>query len=264
MEQADRDDGRDRLRQDDRAEDPERARAVDHRRLVEVARDRHEVLAQQEDVVGVGEEVRDDQRQPRPVPAELGEDHVGRDEGHLERQDDRRDQDDEQDVLDREAEAGEAVGDDDARDTAPIVLRTAIAAVLNSSRGKFSCDQAVVKFANSGANVQAWVSVRQWPCQTIGVAAGSAGSTKVLCLATLRDQHQLLGRPVDRDFVDRVLLALVGRRSAAPPDRSVRRASTPGPAAGTPSSPCTAAAAGTALTRSIANMNREALPRNCR
>src|SRR6478735_2289946 len=65
--------------------------------------------------------------------------------------------------------------------TAPIVLRTAIAAVLNSSRGKFSCDQAVVKLATPGANVQDWVSVRQWPCQTIGVAAGSFGSTKVLC-----------------------------------------------------------------------------------
>ena len=70
----DRDDRRDRLRHDHRAQDPERARAVDHRGLVQVARDRHEVLAQQEDVVGVGEEVRDDQRQPGPVPAELGED----------------------------------------------------------------------------------------------------------------------------------------------------------------------------------------------
>ena len=46
----------------------------------------------------------------------------------------------------------------------------AIAAVLNSSLGKLSCDQAVVKLATSGANVHAWVSVRQRPCHSIGVA----------------------------------------------------------------------------------------------
>ena len=74
VEQADRHDGRDRLREDDRPQHPERARTIDHGRLVQVPRDRHEVLAQQEDVVGVGEEVGDDQRQPGAGPAERGED----------------------------------------------------------------------------------------------------------------------------------------------------------------------------------------------
>ena len=61
-----------------------------------------------------------------------------------------RDQDDEEHVLAREPEAGEAVGHERSTTvTAPIVLRTAIATVLNSSRGKLSCVQTVVKFANS-------------------------------------------------------------------------------------------------------------------
>ena len=155
--------------------------AIDHRGLVEVARDRHEVLAQQEHVVGVGEEVRDDQRQPRPVPAELGEDHVVRQERHLDRQDDRRDQDDEQDVLAREAEPGEAVGDEDADDTtAPIVLRTAIAGRVEQQPREVQLVQAVVKFVDLGCERPGLLSVRQRPSQTIGVAVGSFGSTNVL------------------------------------------------------------------------------------
>ena len=45
-EDRDRHDHRPGLRQDDRAQDPERAGAVDHRRLVVVARDREQVLPQ--------------------------------------------------------------------------------------------------------------------------------------------------------------------------------------------------------------------------
>ena len=55
-----------------------------------------------------------------------------------------------------------------------------MAAVLKSILGKFSCDQAVVKLATSGANVQACSSVRQRPSHTNGVAVGSAGSTATL------------------------------------------------------------------------------------
>ena len=53
-------------------------------------------------------------------------------------------------------------------------------AVLNSSRGKLSCDQTVLKLLSFGSNTQDCWSVRQAPCQTIGVWAASAGSTNVL------------------------------------------------------------------------------------
>ena len=45
-------------------ERPERPGAIHRGRLVHLARDRHEVLAHQEDVVGVGEERWQQQRQP--------------------------------------------------------------------------------------------------------------------------------------------------------------------------------------------------------
>ena len=43
---------------DDGPQDAEWPRAVHHRRLIQLARQGHEVLPEQEDVVGVGEEVR--------------------------------------------------------------------------------------------------------------------------------------------------------------------------------------------------------------
>ena len=112
VEKADGHDRRKCERQDDRSQDPEGACPVDHRGVVELARDRQEILAEEEHVERVGEEVRNDERQPRPVPAELREDRVGRDERDLEGQDDRGDQDDEQGVVEREPEPGEAIGDE--------------------------------------------------------------------------------------------------------------------------------------------------------
>src|SRR3954469_18933159 len=53
--------------------------------------------------------------------------------------------------------------------TAPIVLRSAIPAVLNSRRGKFSWFHAVVKLSTGGATAHAGERVRQWPCHSIRV-----------------------------------------------------------------------------------------------
>ena len=117
-------------------EHPERAGPVDRGRLVQVARDRQQVLAHQEHVVGVGEEGRDQQRQPRPHPAELHEQRVGRDEGH---------------GAGRKIVAISSVNSRPRpgnlnranpyatrvhESTVPIVPMTAIATVLNSRRGK--------------------------------------------------------------------------------------------------------------------------------
>ena len=117
-------------------ERPERAGAIDRRRLVHLARDRHEVLAHQEHVEGVGEERRHEQRQPGPDPAELDEDRVGRDDRHRGGQEDRRDEQQEQQVPAGEPEAGEAVGHERARDERPDHPDDARwRSVLNSSRG---------------------------------------------------------------------------------------------------------------------------------
>ena len=56
MEDRDRDDHRPGLGNDDRDEGAQRTRAVYGSRLVHLARNGQQVLAQQEDVVGVGEE----------------------------------------------------------------------------------------------------------------------------------------------------------------------------------------------------------------
>ena len=223
VEQADRGDRRHRQRQDDRAQDPERARAVDHRRLVEVARDRHEVLAQQEHVERVGEEVRDDQRQPRPGPAQLGE-HARTSGSSVtwNGQDDRRDQDDEQDVLAGEPEAGEPVGHEGRRQHgADACSGPRPRPVLNSSLGKLSCDQTVVKFVDLRTRTSTPAgSVRHAPCQTIGVWVGVRRVDERALRPALLDQHQVAIASVDRDAVDRVGLALVRSRRRRSRDRT--------------------------------------------
>ena len=64
--------------------------------------------------------------------------------------------------------------------TAASVLRIATVAVLKSSRGKFSCDQTLVKLSIWGEKVHAWVSVRQRPGHSMSAADASDGSTNVL------------------------------------------------------------------------------------
>src|SRR5436309_1962892 len=56
----------------------------------------------------------------------------------------------------------------------------AIAAVLKKMRGKFSWSHASEKFVGLGANVHAFVSVRQEPCHVMRPAAAFAGSTNLL------------------------------------------------------------------------------------
>ena len=130
VEQGHGGDRRDRLRDDDAAQDPERAGAVDHRGLVHLAWDRHEVLAQQEHVERVGEEVGDDERQPRPVPAEPREDHVLRQQRDLVRQDDRPEQDEEEEVPPGNRNRAKPYATRIDEKTAPIVLSSAIPTVL--------------------------------------------------------------------------------------------------------------------------------------
>ena len=66
--------------------------------------------------------------------------------------------------------------------TAPIVLRTATAAVLKSSLGKLRSVQTWAKFPRCTSKTHACSSVRQEPCQTIGVWVASVGSMNVLSL----------------------------------------------------------------------------------
>ena len=225
VEQADGGDGRDGLRDDDRAQDPERAGPVDHRGLVELARDRHEVLAEQEDVVGVREEVRDDQGQPRSVPAEPGEDHVGRQQRHLERQDDRGDQDDEEGVAPREPEPGEAVGHQDRRED-------------RAERAQDGDPDGVPQQEREVHLVPRLGVVLDERVELPGLLQGPPAADPFECrrrrvvrvdddarLATLLDQHELFrGAVRERDRVDRDT-ARPGRcRSGAMPDRSARPA----------------------------------------
>ena len=120
---------------------------------------------------------------------------VRRDERDLERQDDRGDQDDEQDVLAREAEPREPVGHERGRhDRAERAQDRDRRGVEQQPREVQLRSRPCVKFPNSGAKTQACSSVRQRPCHTIGVWVGSAGSTKVLVVAALLDEHQVARR----------------------------------------------------------------------
>ena len=110
MEQTYCDDRRGGLWQDHRDERAERAGTIDHGRFIQIARDAQEKLAQQENVVGIGEEMRHQQRQPGVGPADALEDRVGRDLRHLRRQNDRPDQHQKQNALARDAEAREPIG----------------------------------------------------------------------------------------------------------------------------------------------------------
>ena len=153
---------------------------------------RHEVLAQQEDVVGVREEGRNEQRQPGAHPAEVDEDRVGRDECHRRGQEDRRQQQQEQEAAAREAEAGEAVGDQRARDDACRCRRSPRAGrVLSSRRGKLMRVQTSAKLPHCGANSHGCSSARHEPCQVMTPASGSAGSMKPLSCRPWIEQRQL-------------------------------------------------------------------------
>ena len=119
VEQGDGDDRRPGLRDDDRHQDAQGSGAVDRGRLVELAGDRHEELAEQEHVEGVGEEVRDDQRQPRADPTEALIHGVGRNDRDEAGQDDGGDQRRHDQLLERDVEARQSVGDEHGRDQRP-------------------------------------------------------------------------------------------------------------------------------------------------
>ena len=213
VEDRDRDDHRPGLRQDDRDQRPERAGPVDRGRLVHLARDRQQVLAQQEHVVGVGEERRDEQRQPGPDPAELDEDRVGRDERHRGRQEDRRDQQREQQRSGR----GTGTGRSRTRRacttaTVPIMPIRASAIVLNSSRGIVDLvpDVGVVRPLRRERPRRG-----QRPPRASHMIRPGGGVRRVDELALLRPfltSASSRVRAVDRDVVDVVGLALVVER----------------------------------------------------
>ena len=128
---------------------------------------------------------------------------VGRDQGHLERQDDRGDQDDEQDVLAREPEPGEAVG--------------------HQRRGQHRAERAQHRDGGRveeqprevqlGPGRREVVDLRcerpgllerpPAPCQTKASASDRPGRRTYARLASLLDQHQVAGHAVDGDRVDR-------------------------------------------------------------
>src|SRR5665647_2977603 len=81
--QAQREVGRPRQRHDDAEEAPPRPGAVDGRRILKLARQSEEVLPEEERGEWGAEEHRNDDRQGRVQPAEFTEDHVLRDERHM-------------------------------------------------------------------------------------------------------------------------------------------------------------------------------------
>ena len=92
-DQERRDEARNGDRKHDRAHDPVDRRAVDGRRLLELARQRREVLPHQpDDDRQVGRDVRDDQRDEAVEQADLLEEHVQRNRDRDRRQDPLRDQ----------------------------------------------------------------------------------------------------------------------------------------------------------------------------
>ena len=114
-------------------------------------------------------------------------------------------------LLAGEPEPGEAVRDEDRReDRADRAQDARSPNVLNSSRGKLSCDQAVVKFANSRRESSRPArGSASGPASRSGWRSGRPGRRRRL-LRGLPRRASGCGRPVDRDRVDRVLLALVG------------------------------------------------------
>ena len=115
VEQRHGDDHGRRHGHDDAGENSERAGAVDGRRLVDLARDGHEVLAQEKDVVGVGKEVRHRERQPGAHPADVVEERKGRHHGDGRGQEDGGDEQREEQIAPWKAEAREAVRHHDTR-----------------------------------------------------------------------------------------------------------------------------------------------------
>ena len=108
-----------RDRQDDVAQHLQRVGAVHARRILQLRRQGQEELAQQEDVEGVAEEGRHDQRQEGVDPSELVEEHEERHHRHRVGQHQRGKQQEEEEVLAGCAQPGKAVGHDGARQQMP-------------------------------------------------------------------------------------------------------------------------------------------------
>ena len=102
--------GRPGQREHDIPDDLGNAGAVDARGVLQVGRNLQEELAQQEDVEGAAQKGRQNQRPEGVDQVQLGEDDVLRDHHHRVGQHQRGQQQNEQGVLARRAQAGEAVG----------------------------------------------------------------------------------------------------------------------------------------------------------
>src|SRR6185503_3774535 len=98
MEDGYRDQGGPSLRQDDVQQDLQRRSPIDPGGIVQLERDGHEELPQEKDIIGVGEELRDDQRQQCIHPTQLIEEYIGRKQTHLAGEHDGGEQQDEQDI----------------------------------------------------------------------------------------------------------------------------------------------------------------------
>ena len=89
-----------------------------------------------------------------------------------------------------------------------MVPMTPIAIVLKSSRGNPIKVQTSEKLVQTGARRQTGSRVRQAPCQTIGPAAGSAGSRNSLSVRPCSTRANSLMAPSIGTSIDVVGLAL--------------------------------------------------------
>ena len=96
--------------QDDAEVNPEKAQAIELRGFIQFGGDAGNKLAEQENVEGVAEKIRNDQRQQGVDPAQVAENDKGWNHGHFPRNHHGAEQDQKQEVFARRAQAGEAIG----------------------------------------------------------------------------------------------------------------------------------------------------------